>query len=165
MWEIIASQIDFTDKIVLDLGCGNGDFLLLSNYFGATHAYGLEEDKEIVSVLNTRCKKQGISIRERNIEDCQWPMSDISFLFSVMPYLKDPDWVLRKMKTHSSVCLIECQYYNDGPENGWKSGLGAPIDDDNMEEWLKHCGFLNVSPLGWTEVPRRNVKRTIWMCS
>jgi SAM-dependent methyltransferase len=165
MWELIAPHVDFNGKSVLDLGCGDGDFMILSKFFGAKHVYGLDIQEESVRNCESRVNdRRSCKVQKKDIEKITWPQADICFLFSVIPYLQDPDMVIRRMGAHSEISLIECQYKGDGPESGWTSGLQPPINDDDMADWFSWVGFTDFTPLGFTEVNGRDVRRTIWLC-
>lgn len=164
MWEILISHLDFHGKRVVDFGCGRGDFLQMSYICGA-QAIGYDIDERIVS----QCHFDGLKVRCVDIEEVSWAESsgiirngDIAILFSVIPYLRDPDDILSKMADKYPISLIECQYAGDGPAGGWVSGLPAPNDDSDMIEWLK-LYWSNPKAIGWTEVSERG-RRTIWVC-
>ena len=87
-----------------------------------------------------------------------WDMVDVTFCFSLLPYVDRPTDLLLNMRKFSEVSFIECQYSGDGPGFEWIK------NDIDMLRWLERVGWKSVSKLGRTRVSYRNVDRTIWMC-
>lgn len=170
-WQIISSHIDFDNKTVLDLGCGYGDILALCQQSGA-NVLGIEQDKEIckylknnwILVINCDLEKwiQKVSAKLDTsvLEWLEEPVIhfDIVICFSVLPYLNNPDAVLRWIADHSDIALIECQYAGDGP------GFSGIKNDNDMQKWLFEVGWQSAEAIGKTLVDYRNKYRTIWCC-
>lgn len=162
MWSIISDAVDFEGKSVLDLGCGGGDMLIYSHHAGADKIVGIDKDSRTISDTRIRIDEiipdSGITLSIDNIESMEMSNFDIIMCFSVLPYLSRPEEMLNKIRNHSSVALIECQYTGDG------YGFEEINNNRAMLQWLLQVGWNRVSNLGYTDVKIRKAKRTIWKC-
>lgn len=167
MWDVISSKIDFTNKIIIDVGCGWGDFAFTVAQ-QAKMVYAFDIDFDICAAITAKYSKQeNLIICQDDINDWsnKWypkmnGKSKVDYLscFSVLPYLDDPTKILQLFRQISEVVLIECQYNNDGP------GFEGIKDDGDMFKWLKLCGYGKVDRLGETLVEDRDKYRTLWRC-
>lgn len=162
MWNIISDSVDFEGKSVLDLGCGGGDMLIYSYYAGAEKIKGIDEDDRIISDtrhrIDSTIPNSEIILSIDDIETMKIRDYDIILCFSVLPYLSKPEKMLEKIRNHSKVALIECQYAGDG------FGFEEINNNRTMLSWLLQIGWNRVTNLGYTDVRIRNAKRTIWRC-
>lgn len=161
IWDIIAANVDFDGKTVLDLGCGYGDFAMRCCVAGAHSVAAIDNDPgvfvEVADIINVAGAPVNLLLGK--IEDLgNWPPFDIVACFSVLPYLDDPQKVLRWMVDHGRVCLIEMQYAGDGP------GLDSIKNDADMRAFLEQAEFSSITALGFTEIAERHARRTIWKC-
>jgi len=161
MWEIIAANVDFDGKTVLDLGCGYGDFAMRCCVAGARAVTAIDYDPgvfvEVADIVNAA--RAPVNLLLGKIEDLgNWSPFDIVSCFSVLPYVDDPQATLRWMADHGRVCLIEMQYAGDGP------GLDEVKSDADMQALLEQAGFVTITALGFTEIEERHARRTIWKC-
>lgn len=169
IWEQIDKIVDFTDKTVLDVGCGRGDLMMRAWQSGARAVYGIDNSK--IEIKEARLRswnmvKEGAMLFfvEKNVESWnnKWPgFHDIVICTSVLPYLIDPDKLLENISRDSDIAIIECQYAGDGP------GFEYIEHDDDMKNWLHASGgWFSVLKIGSTDVESRpGVSRSIWMCS
>lgn len=164
MWDIISKHIDFDNKTLLDVGCGECDLLAFASAAGAL-ATGIE----IKSSVNQRLYELGLDEVQVIIGDVEDALPafvehdlyfDVIFCTSVLPYLYDPDLALWAMSELADVTIIECQYLDDGPP-GHSLGI---LNDDDMADWLDNY-WMDVKKIGETVVDIRPAKRSIWMCS
>jgi len=169
MWDIISSKIDFTDKIVIDAGCGYGDFAYTVAQ-QAQKVYAFEKDIDICGITTAKYghQKNLIFVCQEDIDQwsSEWyPLKNthsvIHYLtcFSVLPYLKNPTETLRLFREMARVILLEVQYKDDGP------GFEHIKSDIDMYEWLKMCGYSKADAIGKTLIDGRDKWHTIWECS
>ncbi len=162
-FKILAQRVSFEDRGVIDFGCGYGDLLYLIKQAGA-NTIGVNKSSE---ELKAAIGKGLVALYEDldktfasasdGIEETFCP-HDIGICFSVLPYLKDPIPLLFYMFEECTISFIECQYAGDGP------GFDCLKNDEDMENWLKTVGWLDVKAIGKTYISDRDKWRTIWMC-
>jgi hypothetical protein len=80
---------------------------------------------------------------------------DIIICFSVLPYLKDSQYVLGWLSKSCQQALLEVQYKGDGP---------GTIKNDSHAKSIFKQHWHSVTPIGKTLVDYRNLYRTIWLC-
>ncbi len=171
MWKIITDNLNFKNKVVIDVGCGGGDLVKSAYDTGAKKVYGFDLDvSSSVERFNSNVPLNVILCEDDiNGWGNNWPQlwarksynyrSDFRVLtcFSVLPYLEEPDRLVRVLKGMAHVVFIEMQYIGDGP--------GQSIANDNeMFVWLKRQGFDTVRNIGKTYIEDRGKHRTIWRC-
>lgn len=155
MWEIITPHIDFYQKVVLNLGAGYGDtskaIMLKGGVPVSVDKKKLFEGDVIISDLNN-WTKEGFSL-PKGVPD----NPDIIICFSVLPYLKDPQGMMRLFLNLAPTTLIECQYRGDGP------GFEFIKNDADMKKWFQRIGWNQIEKLGETYIPGRDKSRSIWL--
>jgi len=165
MWMPISRLVDFRNKTVMDLGYGGGDFIYKAHIAGASKVTGIDLSSGTKSVeVNVQHTKYGVKSAgtietikgDLNLMKTEWA-ADISFCFSVLPYLDDPQNFVNWMSNQFKLSVIECQYKGDGP------GFGFIKDTADMKYWLKNS-FDNVTLIGNSYVVSRDTYRDIWMC-
>lgn len=167
-WDIISKHIDFKNKTVIDLGCGYADLLFRCWQAGAK-CFGIDKDNSLFpDSRDTFCFEEG------NIEHLGYRrlFSNVTLLFSVLPYLEKPTLMLKWMGIHSSISLIEVQLFRDGPgSNDWLKGqienepnVTYLVDDEDTFLLLRKIGWQSVEKIGQTLVEGRNKERSIWLC-
>ena len=163
MWKFISSTVDFEGKLVVDIGCGYGDFALLAATHGAERVDAIDVNPGILNHASNRSNGMyPIKFKRIDAENAPLPQGtyDVGFCFSVLPYTKKPQRLVRRMAHACTICLIECQYSGDGPGYHFLKG------DEDMKMWLlSSADFKTVSPIGSSLVEGRDKRRTIWLCS
>lgn len=164
MFRAIEKSVDFMGKTVIDLGCGFGDMLPRVWKAGADEVIGVDQNKETLMVIADKLIKAGFRRGQSNIillneflEEYELPPADIAMCFSVLPYLTEPGLFVEKLALYP-LCLIECQYWGDGP------GPAYIKNDLDMADFLLENGFAKATNIGGTKVRPRNTYRTIWRC-
>lgn len=171
MWQMITKKINFKNKIVIDIGCGGGDMVNAVYKAGAKEIYGFDTDltNSILQFHSNVPKNVNLCQDNINEWDAEWPViwqnksldyrhkDRIITCFSVLPYLDEPDRLVRLFRNMAHVVLIEMQYRGDGPGKIIKN-------DDEMYIWLKQQGFNTVQNIGKTYIEDRDKYRTIWRC-
>lgn len=164
MWKIISKHIDFDNAVVVDAGCGYGDFAMAAVRAGAKKVYAIDNDAQLTKALAAK-GNDGLLIVQDDINDWNddwyplknWERIHILSCFSVLPYLEKPDEKLKLFSKIADLTLIECQYFEDGP------GFEFLMNDLDMELWLK-AYWSKVEAIGQTRIIDRAKNRTIWMC-
>ncbi len=79
----IASIYDFKDKVVLDLGCGDGSYTLEFSRLGIKKIIGVDPASEAISIANKKCGKYNlesiVNFHEGNIYDLDNVLSMYKF--------------------------------------------------------------------------------------
>jgi SAM-dependent methyltransferase len=151
-WSILCQVYDFDGKEVLDVGCGHGDLLVLAKQAGA-YVIGVDNNKDIVP--ETRGRNLPVMF-----QDLEYYLAatisqyDAAFCFSVLPYVKNPDRVLRGLHYVAETVFVEWQMRGDGP--------GTLTEEQIFAKLSEHWG--SVKKIGFTVVEYRGTKRPIWMC-
>lgn len=163
MWDIISkSDIDFTNKSVVDFGCGHGEMLWRIGQAGAEYALGIDRIfsfnlMDVVSACENVHYTDVHHIKAHYDSDLNMKREfDIAICFSVLPYLHHES-MLKWMSPRFETCLIEAQYLPE-PYNV------DVFNDSEMENLLKSCGFSDNRVIGKTYVDIRDVWRSIWIC-
>lgn len=164
MWQYISSHIDFTDKTVIDLGCGYGDLALFASAAGAASVLAVDSDPVIAKKLERRVRAAGfrstVTVIAADIEEFlpvalkRW---DVAIMTSVLPYLKNMNKAMYHMSYIAEVSIIEAQYAGDGP------GLEYIENDGDMKKYLEHF-WDRVEKVGETKLDIRPATRSIWVC-
>jgi 16S rRNA A1518/A1519 N6-dimethyltransferase RsmA/KsgA/DIM1 with predicted DNA glycosylase/AP lyase activity len=124
MFEQIAQHVDFTNKVVMDIGSGYCDLAMKAVDAGAAKVLCLEKSPAVFDQALRKIEdtKYGTFIEILNIdaEDLIHSLVDsyrvdIAFCTSVLPYLRSPEMMIKWMAEHADVSLIEVQYIGDGP--------------------------------------------------
>lgn len=161
MQRIIAAAFPYSweKRTVVDLGCGYGDMSKFALDRGVEFVHAVDKDPKVLRMAGEKCKDARFFPICEDIEGFlqKRPLIyDVAFFFSVMPYLRDPVGMLKRILMHSFFMFCEVQYTGDGP---------GMIDNENVMEWLlKDVGWGNVKNVGHTIVDERNARRDIWFC-
>lgn len=166
MWRHIEKHVDFSDKSVLDVGCGRADLMVRSWMSGARAVYGIDSSPITINEARIRTLdlvKAGARIYflQKDIEQwsTRWPgKHDIVICTSVLPYTKEPDVLMRNMRRDAKQAIIECQYAGDGP------GFDHIKNDSDMLSWLMMFGWHEIDKIGFSTVVSRDRTRSIWLC-
>lgn len=170
MWEIIEPWLTLDDAYIIDLGAGGGDMVLSALNSGASAAWAIDKDVEMLNLIERRAKAYGVNRRivydsldlnepeKFGVVGSQW--YDLGFCCSLLPYLRDYRKLLEWCQTHVEVMVIEAQYAGDGPGSDWN----AHINNDGQMRMALSEFWEHVTPIGKTEIADRNKCRTIWLC-
>lgn len=161
MWSAIEKTIDFTDKQVIDLGCGHGDLIWRVYEAGALYVLGVDRDYRIVEEANERCEHHEVpqTVILANIERVfRYRYNfDVTFCLSVLPYLsmKYPE-AIGCIHRLAPVGFFEIQYIGDGP--------GKELRDDRDAIELLKREYNKVEKIGHTICKKERLSRSIWRC-
>jgi SAM-dependent methyltransferase len=167
IWEQITPQVSFTGKTVIDVGCGYGDFSFLAYMANAGRIDAIDINQKIIEKARIANEQyfggpgNDVNFYIMNIERGDLKIMnryDIGICFSVLPYLNDPFFMLRKLSQLCHVLLLEVQYAGDGPGFTWVK------NDDDLAYYIGQAGFTSFEPIGRTKVKQDRWERTIWLC-
>lgn len=172
-WVIVSRYVNFTDKRVIDLGCGHGDLVYRAADAGAAFVMGADKDLAHIPADERQVWDKPFEdpeswalrlvFEQMDIDELvkkHWgfrPAYDIGLCMSVLPYLRDFTGTLRWMARSFETTIIECQYRGDGPGPAF-----IPDDDEMRRRLLGSWGYVLM--LGGTFVKERRVIRSIWLC-
>jgi SAM-dependent methyltransferase len=166
MWSHIEKSVDFANKTVLDVGCGYADFMVRAWQAGARAVFGIDNSSIVLSDARIRTlplvrEGAGIFFMQKDAEHWsdRWPgYHDIVICTSVLPYMLDPNKLLKNIQRDSGIAIIECQYAGDGP------GFDNISNDEDMRKWLSKFEWSSVDKIGSSVLKSRNRTRSIWRC-
>ena len=162
-------RLPLKDKVFLDLGCFQGDFVALAASEGM-NALGIDQG-------GFRTGENSIAIAEglwsgfpfgharfmkRDIIDWGNYEADVVIMFSTWPYVvkdygrRQADDLLRAIIAEAGVFFFETQLAGDGP------GPDFLTRDEDVRDMLTHCGAATVQSIGTFDVTGRPAKRTVW---
>ncbi len=108
-FENFVEKYSLKDKKIVEIGCGNGEYLSLMQQFGVK-AYGLEYLEESVK----KCVDQGLHVSQGFVENSNYRMNDapfdMFFMLNFLEHLPDPNSMLRGISNNLSdnaIGLIE----------------------------------------------------------
>jgi len=156
---------------IVDLGCGNGEFLETCAHFGIP-AIGIDAEKDALIT----CQSKGLSVKETNMSSDQLPFADNSISIVVcsqlIEHLEKKDGihlmneVYRILKNNGLVLIYSPSYYN-------RSGRTMPFHlhcwkPNDLKHELATIGFGGLrflfAPMNWihflTYKPKQFVRVT-----
>jgi SAM-dependent methyltransferase len=165
--EAVMSRVNFTDKVVVDIGANMGYYAFMAAELGAQYVIPIETYLKGCEVMEKVAHIYDLGQIDvcsyNNVKDFPFEKvkPDIVFAFSVLPYLGQPEpqplhAVLQDMAKHSGLCYIEMG--DGGSELEWCKG------DEAFENLFRSNGFLDVVNLGLMNTTHANTKRTLWEC-
>ena len=108
-FETFVEKYSLKDKKIVEVGCGQGEYLLLMQQFGVK-ACGLEYLEESVK----KCIDQGLDVSQGFVESSTYKMNnapfDMFFMLNFLEHLPDPNSVLRGINnslSDNAVGLVE----------------------------------------------------------
>lgn len=167
MWDIISPHVDFSGMIVIDAGCGGGDFAVAVAQAGAKEVYAIDNNPDVAARLALMCTGvyptvfpvqddiNGWGIEREDYRPRTDSRKTILSCFSVLPYLKDPVKTLNVFREMATIVLLEVQLIGDGPGTMNKQELTR----------LLWSIFEDVECLGKTIAKKdKDYGRHIWIC-
>lgn len=152
-WELISGAADFEGKIVVDLGCGEGDLAIVAaSEGGAKICHGIDEDETAID----KCRRRAAYYRGKGADwergvffsrvalDGSWRPAtyyDIGICLPATTYFRQPRALLYMMQEFCAVSLIEVQY---------GGGPGAPDRDEEARKLFKRIGWESAERIGET---------------
>lgn len=87
------------DKVVLDIGCGMGDFAAYCIHQGAKHVTGIDISSNMITTAKKRHIHENLSFKKIALEDMNAPNGLIDFVSSslVFHYIADFQLLIKKL--------------------------------------------------------------------
>lgn len=178
-WQRLADAIDLKDKLVLDIGCGNGYYALRMYGAGAKRVIGIDPGQKYVMQFYAMKKYLGdipVDVLPLGVEDVPGELRAFDTVFSmgVLYHRRSPlDHLLELREAlkpggelvletlviegdETSVLLPEDRYQQ--MRNVWFLP-GVPA----LSLWLKRCGFYDVRVVDVSPTTTAEQRRTDWM--
>jgi tRNA (mo5U34)-methyltransferase len=178
-WSRLCEHIDLTDKLVLDVGCGNGYYLYRMLGAGATAAVGVDPFLLYVmqfQAVNQYAQENRAAVLPLGVEgvpvDCA--CFDTVFSMGILYHRREPKEHLSQLcgfvKPGGQVVLETIVLDAAGeallePKGryGKMRNVGAIPSVELLKVWLAESGFGNVQVLDVTKTTSCEQRKTEWM--
>lgn len=100
-WETLKKVMpDFTDKTVLDLGCGYGWHCNYAIEHGAKSVIGIDQSEKMLEIAKEKFNSPKIIYMKNNIEAIHFPKSSFDIVISslALHYVKNYDRLIQELK-------------------------------------------------------------------
>ncbi len=179
-WQRLADHIDLQDKRILDVGCGNGYYMLRMLGAGAKYVIGVDPVPVYVvqfMAINKFLRSEQLQLLPVGLEALPvMPVFDTVFSMGVLYHRRSPlDHLndLKSMLTPRGELILETLIiYGDSeseliPEDryaGMKNVWSIPTIK-KLKSWLGQSGFENIEVLDVTQTTLEEQRQTDWMRS
>jgi tRNA (mo5U34)-methyltransferase len=178
-WARLKNHIDLKDKLVLDVGCGNGYYLFRMLGAGAKAAVGVDPHLQYVmqfQAVNKYAQENQAAVLPLGVEDV--PVNcgcfDIVFSMGILYHRREPKDHLTQLhgflKPGGQIVLETIVLDTEGEEllvpkgrYGKMHNVRAIASPRLLEKWLTGCGFENVQTLDITKTTSNEQRKTDWM--
>lgn len=109
-WEnIVALNVEFSEKKVCDLGSMHGYFSFKIEEMGAAEVVGLELNESSVKVARyiARARNSKCTFEPSHVENDSMPQSDIIMAMNMLHWIKDLDGFLKKIGSAANELVME----------------------------------------------------------
>ncbi len=178
-WARLKNHIDLKDKLVLDVGCGNGYYLFRMLGAGAKAAVGVDPHLQYVMqfhAINKYAQTNQAAVLPLGVEDV--PINcdcfDTVFSMGILYHRREPKEHL--MQLHGFLkpggqVILETLVLDTTSEEllvpkgryGKMHNVRAIASPQLLEKWLTECGFENVEILDITKTTSAEQRKTDWM--
>lgn len=178
-WARLKNHIDLKDKLILDIGCGNGYYLFRMLGAGAKAAVGIDPHLLYVmqfQAINKYAQTHHAAVLPLGVEDvpvncgCFDTVSSMGILY----HRRDPKEHLSQLhgflKPGGQVVLETIVLNTTGEEllvpkgrYGKMHNVRAIASPRLLEKWLAGCGFENIELLDITKTTSNEQRKTDWM--
>ena len=179
-WQRLADHIDLQDKCILDVGCGNGYYMLRMLGAGAKYVIGVDPVPVYVVqflAINRFLRSEQLQLLPVGLEALPvMPVFDTVFSMGVLYHRRSPlDHLndLKSMLTPQGELILETLIiYGDGeseliPEDryaGMKNVWSIPTLE-KLKSWLGLCRFEQIEVLDISQTTLQEQRQTDWMRS
>ncbi|MEN8127381.1 MAG: tRNA 5-methoxyuridine(34)/uridine 5-oxyacetic acid(34) synthase CmoB [Planctomycetota bacterium] len=178
-WARLQSHIDLKDKLILDVGCGNGYYLFRMLGAGAKATVGVDPFLLYVMqfhAINKYVQANRASVLPLGAEDIPADCGcfDTVFSMGILYHRREPKEHLKQLrgflKPGGQVVLETIVLDTKGEEllvpdgryakmrNVW--AIASPV---LLTKWLTECGFENIEILDVTRTTQNEQRKTDWM--
>ena len=156
--EVVWSSIDWSNKKVIDIGCGTGETAVGIAKLGAKFVLGVDYSENAIKIANEKHKESNLEFKEGSFEDFAITTpSSFNLIIScgTLEHMDNPSDVLQKMLrmvNNDGKIILTCPYFINLRGIIWMSlalGLDVPmsltdkhfISPFNIREWLIGTDF------------------------
>jgi SAM-dependent methyltransferase len=151
IWDFILAnlrEVDFQNKIVLDIGCRDGLFSLEAERRGAATVHGIDNDVStgavefLIPFFKSKVKMEELNLYE--LDPSHIGKFDIIMFFGVLYHLRYPYWGLRKITdclNMDGLLLLESGMLVDDGFTRELELLYCPVENSPYEK--TSCTFFN----------------------
>jgi len=173
---ISNAGVDFKDKHVLDIGCGNGITLLYLRKYFDVKGVGVDISDRVIKELQENIKDTSLSFYvgdHRNLEMIECNQFDIVLSFGVIEHFKEYSLALaearRVLKSNGQLILIQPHLFSFGVIQGyclrllgkWKFGKQKDFSCFRYRSILRQTGFENIQVITKPPYPDMKVTRIL----
>lgn len=178
-WARLADHIDLKDKLILDVGCGNGYYLFRMLGAGAKAAVGVDPFLLYVMqfhAINKYVQTERAAVLPLGAEDIPANCGCFDTVFSMgfLYHRREPTEHLQQLhgflKPGGQVVLETLILDTDKaellvPENRYAKmrNVWAIASPALLTQWLADCGFENIEILDITKTTSNEQRKTDWM--
>jgi tRNA (mo5U34)-methyltransferase len=178
-WARLKNHIDLNDKLILDVGCGNGYYLFRMLGAGAKAVVGVDPHLHYVmqfQAINKYVQTDKVSVLPLGVEDipagCR--CFDTVFSMGLLYHRREPKDHLTQLhgflKPGGQVVLETIVLDRTEEERlipkgryGKMRNVWAIASPPLLEKWLTECGFENIEMLDMTKTTSNEQRSTEWM--
>ena len=97
--EVVWSSIDWSNKKVIDFGCGTGETAVGIAKLGAKFVLGVDYSENAIKIANEKHKESNLEFKEGSFEDFAVTSSSFDVIIScgTLEHMDNPSEVLQKM--------------------------------------------------------------------
>lgn len=166
--------IDFRDKHIIDIGCGNGTTLLYLRKYFNIKGLGVDISEKVIDELQLRIKDKNLSFDtgdHRNLENIDSNQFDIALSFGVIEHFCEFSLALaearRVLKKDGQLVLIQPHLLSFGVVQEyflrflgkWRFGNQKDFSCFHYRSLLQQMGFVNIEFLTAPPYPDMKITR------
>lgn len=110
----IIQQIDWENKEVLEIGCGEGKLAAMIQFARAKHILGIDYSKEAIDKANKNYNLEGLGFKQMNYNEEKetMPIFDIIIMDGILEHLNNPfielKWIIKNLLKLKGQVLLAC---------------------------------------------------------
>ena len=155
--EVVWGSIDWSNKKVIDFGCGTGETAVGIAKLGAKFVLGVDYSENAIKIANEKHKESNLEFKEGSFEDIAITSSSFDVIIScgTLEHMDNPSDVLQKMLrmvNNDGKIILTCPYFINLRGIIWMSlvlALDVPMSltdkhfifPFNIKDWLIGTDF------------------------